>query len=418
MYKELVENLSYGIVLLDDSMRVQYANKYIEDILKTGCSGNDYKGQVCGNAFLCINALWNDTECGEAEECRMCELRQKLLQIRDEKAIKNNESKIFRILKVDGEIIRFRLKGYRMDIEGKNHLVIEIKNAEKEENLIKISEKMNIWNKKLERILDKLQDQVCVLDENLNYIYVNNSLCNAVGKRREDIIGKNDYELVTAEMAKICQKNNLYALENGDFSNEEYVEGQWYHTLKGRVEVSKGKYGIFGIIKNITEEKKKERSYERKIYIDSLTGLHNRNFYEERAEDIFLEAQRDEDDFTMLILDVDNFKDVNDIHGHHFGDNVLQELSKVIKKNIRKKDYAVRFGGDEMVLLLNATSEIAGQIGKRIIQEINSMEIEGITTSISIGVATRIEEKFELKDLYICADKALYESKKRLTQKP
>ncbi|MGL4733406.1 MAG: GGDEF domain-containing protein, partial [Fusobacteriaceae bacterium] len=90
-----------------------------------------------------------------------------------------------------------------------------------------------------------------------------------------------------------------------------------------------------------------------------------------------------------------------------------QELSKIIKRNIRKKDYAVRVGGDEIILLLNATSSIAGQIGKRLIQEVNELELEGLKITISVGIATKKEEISNLRELYIRADKAMYKSKKQ-----
>lgn len=413
MYKKLIENLSYGIMLLDENMRVKYVNKYVEDILKNGCSNPNYMGKICGNAFSCINTLEDDINCGDGKECSRCDLRQSLVAIKEKKIGQDEESKLFRIIRGHGEIIRFRLKGYRMNLEGENSIVIEIQNAEKEENLINISEKVDIWNRKLERVLDNLQDQVCVVDENLNYIYVNNALSHAVGKTKEEIIGKSDYHLVSGEMAELCRENSRYALENGNFSREEYVEGKYYHILKGRVEISKGKYGVFGIIKNITEERKKENIFHRKIYIDSLTGLYNRNFYEEKLENLFQDARRDEDEFSILVIDVDNFKGVNDTYGHHSGDRILQELAEIIKKNIRKKDYAVRIGGDEIILTLNANTEIAGQIGNRIIQEVNEMDIEGIKISISIGISTRDQRLKTFKELYVSADKAMYESKKQ-----
>ncbi|MGL5098509.1 MAG: GGDEF domain-containing protein [Fusobacteriaceae bacterium] len=166
------------------------------------------------------------------------------------------------------------------------------------------------------------------------------------------------------------------------------------------------------MIKNITEERKKEDNYQKKIYTDTLTDLYNRNFYEERADEIFMDSQREDDDFSIVIIDIDNFKNINDNHGHHFGDRVLKELSKIIKKNIRKKDYAIRVGGDEIILLLNATSTIAGEIGKRLIREVNELEFGELKITISVGIANKKDEISTLEELYICADKAMYKSKK------
>lgn len=413
MYRRLIENLSYGVLIMDQNMKVKYANPYVEEIMKNRYDTGNYKGKIWGNAFSCIKVLGHDIECGKTEECLTCFLHQKLLSIRDGKDDREQGTEIFSITKVDGEIIRFKLKGYKIDFEGKKHLVIEIQNAEKEENLIMLSERIGIWNQKLERILDNLQDQVCVVDENLNYLYANKALLRAVGKRKEEVIGRSDYDLVPYEMAELCRENSRYALENGDFSREEYTDGKWYHTLKGRVKISKGKYGVFGIIKNITEERKKENNYQKRIYTDTLTELYNRNFYEERADEIFMDSDIYEDDLSMIIIDIDNFKTINDDRGHHFGDRVLQEISKIIKRNIRKKDYPIRVGGDEIVLLLNATSEIAGQIGRRLIREVNELELEGAQITVSVGIATKKERISTLRELYICADKAMYISKKQ-----
>ncbi|MGL5964773.1 MAG: diguanylate cyclase, partial [Fusobacteriaceae bacterium] len=392
MYKKIVENLSYGIILLDEELKVQYANPYIEKILKNGCSDEKiYRDKIYGNIFACIKSLNDNLSCGQSDECYRCSLRQKILAIRDGNNIKNSLSDILSLTRCNGAVIRFRLKGHKIKLEDDNYIVVEIQDAEKEENLIKLFEKMGMWNKKLERVLDNLQDQVCVLDENFNYIYVNDALLNAVGKKKDEVIGKSDYDLVPHDMAKLCIENNRYALENGDFSREEYTNGKWYHTLKGRVEISKGKYGVFGIIKNITEERRKENNYQKKMYTDSLTELYNRNFYEDKAEGIYMESEREEDDFSIIILDIDNFKIINDSRGHYFGDRVLQKVSKIVKTNIRKKDHAIRVGGDEIIILLNATAPIAKQIGKQIIKEVKEIEIDGMKISVSIGIAAKKE---------------------------
>lgn len=101
--------------------------------MKNSCSDNDYRGEICGNAFSCIKTLGDDINCGETEDCSRCSLRQKLLSIRDGKHDSEQGAEIFTLIRTDGETVRFKLKGYKMYFTGKQYLVIEIQNAEKED---------------------------------------------------------------------------------------------------------------------------------------------------------------------------------------------------------------------------------------------------------------------------------------------
>lgn len=408
MFKELIDGLSYGILVLDEELRIQYVNSYMENILKSGCSNKDYMGKVCGNAFSCITTMSDAIQCGEGEECKRCSLRKRLLAIKNGKFQGELSENIFKIMRKNGDSIRFKLKGYRFSKDDKNLIAIELQNAEKEEML----EKMGIWNRKLENILDNLNDQVCILDDNLNYIYANRTFCQAVNMEREEIIGKNDYDLVSPELAKICQENSRYALENDDFSREEFVTGDWYHVMKGKVEISEGKYGVFGVIKNINEEKKKDQGYRKKIYLDSLTGLYNRNFYQEEIKKIYREKMFSDEELTMLLVDIDNFKQINDLYGHHEGDRLIRDIAQIVRRFTRNSDYPVRMGGDEIAIFTHGSREDGEKLGKKILKEVQNLPTQYGTVSVSIGIASRLDYTDTLLSIYKRADKAMYESKK------
>ncbi|MGS2720329.1 GGDEF domain-containing protein [Paraglaciecola aestuariivivens] len=146
---------------------------------------------------------------------------------------------------------------------------------------------------------------------------------------------------------------------------------------------------------------------------DFLTSLGNRASYNESMVRLVNQAQRSGNPFGLLILDMDNFKQVNDVHGHHTGDEVLLACASTIQNCLRDSDFAFRFGGDEFCCLLpDADSPINGLIAERIRQAILHhplLQLHNI--SCSIGSAT-----FETQDspigLFSRADQALYEAKK------
>ena len=141
----------------------------------------------------------------------------------------------------------------------------------------------------------------------------------------------------------------------------------------------------------------------KKVYRDVLTGLYNRNFYEEKISKIYNNMEY----LSVILLDIDNFKSLNDTKGHIEGDKILKAISKIIKETIHSESYAIRMGGDEFLILVKKTKEEALNLAKIILSE-----FETFNKSVSIGVA---EKKIELKtinDLYKKADMALYTAKK------
>ncbi|MDU0355621.1 GGDEF domain-containing protein [Paraglaciecola aquimarina] len=146
---------------------------------------------------------------------------------------------------------------------------------------------------------------------------------------------------------------------------------------------------------------------------DFLTSLGNRASYEETIMRLVSHANRHQTPFGLIMLDMDNFKQVNDKHGHNEGDNVLVESAKTILKCLRDSDYAYRFGGDEFCCLLPEANEQTNQlIAERILAAIEeSPLLRKHKVSCSIGSAN-----FDINDnpisLFSRADEALYQAKR------
>lgn len=150
---------------------------------------------------------------------------------------------------------------------------------------------------------------------------------------------------------------------------------------------------------------------------DSLTGLYNRRHFNDLLTQLFAESMRYHTDLTCMMIDLDNFKRVNDSLGHQVGDNLLRMTAKVIQQSIRIADVAVRYGGDEFVVLLPQTSpEDARASAERIINgfraELTNNLPEASIASLSIGLASRANDQpQESMQLVQLADEALYLAK-------
>lgn len=159
-----------------------------------------------------------------------------------------------------------------------------------------------------------------------------------------------------------------------------------------------------------------ELKLEEQAHIDPLTGIANRRRLEDRAREEVERARRFNRPLSLMIMDLDHFKGVNDRHGHPFGDKVLRTLAKVGHANLRQTDLFARVGGEEFVVLMpETTSDTAVQIAERLRSQLsdNPVTEEGVTTTVtlSIGISVYGPEAQTVEALMAQADRALYAAK-------
>ncbi|RUO66366.1 diguanylate cyclase (GGDEF) domain-containing protein [Pseudidiomarina planktonica] len=152
--------------------------------------------------------------------------------------------------------------------------------------------------------------------------------------------------------------------------------------------------------------------------IDDLTKLLNRRAFFERAGKQFIEAKHTDSNFSLLMLDLDYFKQVNDEYGHVVGDHCLAWVAQHIRAELRETDVPARIGGEEFAIALaGANGAQAERVSKRICAQIaeHPCEVEGksINLTVSIGVINRVQKHEHLQELLAEADAALYEAKER-----
>ena len=151
---------------------------------------------------------------------------------------------------------------------------------------------------------------------------------------------------------------------------------------------------------------------------DKLTGAYNKRYFETMLQKSIDASLKAEHDLSVLMLDLDHFKNINDSYGHLFGDVVLSKTAGLIKENLRKDDFFVRYGGEEfLALLFNLEPSVAMKLAERIRMTIESCNIynadlnANIKMTISIGIANLQKRNISAQELVKEADKALYKAK-------
>jgi len=166
---------------------------------------------------------------------------------------------------------------------------------------------------------------------------------------------------------------------------------------------------LFGIA--IPQLKAYNRELEGQIQTDALTQVSSRPHMEQRAETEIAASHKSGSPLSMVVFDLDDFKAINDQHGHQMGDKVLQMVSELTQSALRKHDVIARFGGDEFVLLMPGLSSSETQVVvERIRQQIGEIKIQGAQLACSFGIAALAAGE-DFHTLFMRADRALYSAK-------
>jgi diguanylate cyclase (GGDEF)-like protein len=151
---------------------------------------------------------------------------------------------------------------------------------------------------------------------------------------------------------------------------------------------------------------------------DWLTKLPNRRQFDDGFEQMLSQAERFQEPLSLVLIDVDNFKDINDNYGHAAGDEVLRQIGSFLKDGVRRSDTPARLGGDEFAILLYHTGELQAeilvrQLLKKIKNHVFSFNDQEISVTLSSGVSEYSPSTNTKQSLYFAADKALYTAKHR-----
>ena len=183
-----------------------------------------------------------------------------------------------------------------------------------------------------------------------------------------------------------------------------------------RMLLTDGSEGELFAIRDITIRKETEARLEHLALHDSLTELPNRRFFMELAQKNISLAQRTGERFALMAIDLDDFKLINDVHGHSAGDEMIRVMARRIATTVRDADIAARFGGDEFAIVQTCASQphLAIALAERLLDVLRApVYLDGaeVTASVSIGVALYPDDGITVQDLLRNADTAMYRAK-------
>ncbi|HSU42109.1 MAG TPA: GGDEF domain-containing protein [Polyangiaceae bacterium] len=200
---------------------------------------------------------------------------------------------------------------------------------------------------------------------------------------------------------------------NGTFLNEEQVKGFAQLNNGDRVKVGPT---ILKYLSGLDAEAKYHEEIYRMTIVDGLTQIHNKRYLFEALDKELIRARRYDRQLSLLIFDIDYFKNINDQYGHLAGDHVLRELARIVQERIRRDEVFARYGGEEFVIVLPETPlaggvALAENLRGRVETHPFAFQGERIPVTISVGCAMLGEEK-AAAELIQRADDKLYEAKR------
>ncbi len=174
--------------------------------------------------------------------------------------------------------------------------------------------------------------------------------------------------------------------------------------------------GFRGIIHDITERRRSEEAIQRMAYHDPLTGLPNRLLFYDRFSQVLAHARRNQEQFAVVMMDLDKFKEINDSLGHNAGDELLRGVAERLRSQMRDGDTVARFGGDEFLLLLPGMKHIEDlePLGQKVIQVFQqpfAVSGEALSICASVGAAVFPDDGSDRDALIQKADFAMYRAK-------
>ena len=285
----------------------------------------------------------------------------------------------------------------------------------------------------LEQVFYSCADAMWVVRNDKTVVRANTAMLALLGKSAEEVVGRTCQDLLDASL---CGKKNC-ALHRSDVNTpvKEYdvgrngLDGEQEHFIvtAAPLVTLDGTPGIVAQFKDITDRKKAEAALAkanvtlaRMARLDSLTQLPNRRSFDETLEQEWQRLAREEKDLSLILCDIDCFKQYNDTYGHQAGDDCLQKVAKALQDCARRAgDMACRYGGEEFIFLLpNTHLDGATRFADRVRQTVESLALPHTTSqaapvvTLSLGVAARIPSAdTDPEALIKAADDALYQAK-------
>lgn len=286
-----------------------------------------------------------------------------------------------------------------------------------------LQEKLDNHQKLLDVILNNVDAYIYMKDSDRHFRYVNSKVADLFGLPADKIIDQLDSHVIPQATADHFWESDKLVFSTQEKQTieesivDEHGKTHRYLSVKMPYMLDNKASAIIGFSTDVTELYELKEEFKKQANTDALTGLFNRRYFVEQAEKEFRRAKRYHLNLTLLSIDIDHFKVINDKFGHPVGDQVLVQVAQNLMPNLRGEDILARIGGEEFSILLpEITSQQAKVVAERIRRQQETHLVEGDwvkppAVEVSIGVASLNDSDESFDELFSRADKALYIAK-------
>lgn len=274
-------------------------------------------------------------------------------------------------------------------------------------------------------VFEQSVEAVIVLDDRERFVSVNHSFTRVTGYTADEVIGRTPRILKSGR-----QEHAFYAGMWQQIKEQGFWQGEvWNRRKSGEIypewlSISAVRnehdevVNYIGIFSDITERKKHEANIHRLAFFDPLTHLPNRTLLNDRMKLALAGAERNSQGVGVIFIDLNRFKEINDIHGHDIGDEVLIESARRFQVSLRQGETLARLGGDEFVVIvesddLNILTIVAERLQQSLIEQPITIKGYSFSVGLSAGIALYPLDGQTGDELLKCADIAMYRAKNR-----
>lgn len=270
-------------------------------------------------------------------------------------------------------------------------------------------------------ILKNTDDSLIVTDSDINIIYLNNAFERMSGYSKAEALGAKPSLLSSGKHNKQFYSNMWSKINSDGFWEGEIwnrrKSGELYLTWAKIFAISRNNHPYYyaSIETDISKKRIRLDEIENYAYHDMLTGLYNRYYFESQINDLIEKGSRKKHPFALMFLDLDHFKEVNDVYGHFVGDKLLIGVANRLKDLTREGDLVARLGGDEFLLMFdNMQTDQAVLKAQKILDDIAKpydIDDKCLVVGVSIGITTYPDDANDFEGLLKYADAAMYKAK-------